>query len=165
MSDELDPQWIALMEAGKLSGHVVCRCPECGLLQMASYRPQSQPWPVCINHPGTLSSTSLRAFPRVVPVSDPAEVVNKTPGDPRTPTQALADGDIYAHGPRVKVRLRALPAQAPQGFPGPSAWDNHVGGVIGLLLDLDQEWRRRPIEQSGAYHPALNDPADDTGPP
>jgi len=96
MTDDLDPQWTALAELGRLTGHVVCRCsdPACGLLQMARYRPASQPWPVCVNHPGSLSANRLTGFPRVAPVMDPQLTLNKRPGEPRTDKQLLAAGLI-----------------------------------------------------------------------
>ena len=116
---ELDAQWTALAMAGRLSGHVVCRCPDCGLLQMCSYRPKSQPWPCCINHPGTLSARTLRGFPRVVPVTDPALTVNKRPGEPRTDKQLLAAGLIRRPNHRSDMNDPTTAAGPPGPEPGP----------------------------------------------
>jgi hypothetical protein len=110
--DDLDPIWTELARLGRLSGHVVCRCsdPACGQLQMTSYRPPSQPWPCCVNHPGTLSSNRLTSFPRVVPVIDPATIVNKRPGQPRTDTQLLAAGLIRRPNHRSQPHETSSPA-------------------------------------------------------
>src|SRR5215472_15888663 len=91
-----DFDWAALIEIGKRSGHVLCRCPRCGERQMCAYRPASKPWPVCkVCAPGSLTLRGGTGYavnaPRVVPESDPPVVIHKRPGEPRTPTQLARD--------------------------------------------------------------------------
>jgi hypothetical protein len=105
-ADGDDDLWTELERLGRLSGHVVCRCPGCGQRQMIAYRPPSQPWPRCRvcrpvtlpvpSHgpPGTIPATQWSKVPRLVPVSDLSLVVNKNPGWPRTNRQLLAAGLI-----------------------------------------------------------------------
>src|SRR5262252_2524364 len=83
---DLPPPWPDLIEMGKRSGHVCCRCGACGALQMIAYRPASQPWPKC---------RVCREAPTLEPLTDPSEILHKRPGRPRTKTQLLRDGGIY----------------------------------------------------------------------
>lgn len=90
MADKTDAEsddelWLKLAEAGRLSGHVVCRCPACGERQLRSYRPKSTPWPTCL----------LCRGPRVEPTEDMSTWTgSKRPGLPRTKRELLAAGYV-----------------------------------------------------------------------
>jgi len=138
----LDRFWTERAEAGRLSGHVVCRCPACGCLQMAAYRPQSTPWPrcrVCLA-PGVLQ-----------PVSDPSTVLHKRPGMPRTVKRLLAAGGIYR--PRAKgTTLAPATPQAPQAGPDPDIGPDDFDAWVRYL-------RSHPhVIDAGATDPRLNEP-------
>jgi hypothetical protein len=111
-----DAYWARCAELGALSGHVVCRCPECLMRCLVSYRPPSQPWPRCrvclmptVEIPvrwGEPRRLTRAPAPRVVPVDHPSLVVHKRPGQPRTARQLARDG-------LVRIPSRGL--QTPPG--------------------------------------------------
>jgi hypothetical protein len=106
MATTEDDYWAEAERIGRITGHVVCRCPRCDQRCIVSYRPRSQPWPRCrsclmptVEIPvrwGQPRRVSREPAPRIEPVSDPALVVHKRPGEPRTARQLLRDGCIIA---------------------------------------------------------------------
>ena len=82
----LDAVFDELAEIGRLSGHVVCRCPHCGRRQMVAYRSASQPWPRCrlcsgptpepwpLKRPAGWVAPPRQMPPRLEPLSDLAGI-------------------------------------------------------------------------------------------
>lgn len=151
-----DETWRKLAAAGRLSGHVICRCPACGNRQMVAYRPASQPWPVCrICVPEHLTMSTQRGFPRLEPLEvDDLMYVSKRPGLPRTPRELLALGyvrrkDQHAQS-AVDTRTRRKRVRNPargdrsaaQADPAAAAEDD------GDPITRDQETSRRPGQEN-----------------
>lgn len=72
-----EPFWDRLERLGRLTGHLVAKCPACGERQMIGYISASATRPkckVCVDPP------------RVIVLSDPKLVIHKNPGEPFKPT-------------------------------------------------------------------------------
>jgi hypothetical protein len=141
----IEAYWAEAGRLGILSGHVVCRCPDCDERCLVSYRPPSQPWPRCrvclppsIEIPvrwGQPRQVARAPAARVVPVSDPAAVAHKRPGQPRTARALKADGCVV-------VRSAASvppggPETPPGGFPegsGPPAGSTGLGRITRRII-------------------------------
>lgn len=108
MVNDEDVYWEEASRLGSLTGHVVCRCPDCDARCLVSYRPPSQPWPRC--------RVCLPANARVVPVGDPSLTANKRPGQPRS-ARALRAAGLVVCPPNAQDGSQCHPAgpEAPEG--------------------------------------------------
>jgi hypothetical protein len=138
--ERADACWTSLAEAGRLSGHVVCRCPACGERALIAYRPPSQPWPECRACRYSDARMNGAQAPRVAPLEDvTAWAGSKRPGEPRS-RRELARAGYRRRGNRAPNR---------QGVDTSAACD--PGGV-----------HERSRESAAADH---DDKLDDDKPP
>jgi ribosomal protein S27E len=81
--------WAAAERAGYRSGHLVCRCPKCGLRQMVAYRPKLVArCRVCTPYVKQSEKPILEV------ISDPARLRHKRPGHPRPKGRLTEDGMV-----------------------------------------------------------------------
>ena len=73
-----DAYWEKMDRTGRLTGHLVARCPACGERQMIAYRSQSAAMPNC--------RVCRAEDRRLVCESDRSLVWHKNPGEPFKPT-------------------------------------------------------------------------------
>jgi hypothetical protein len=126
MTDREDAYWAEAARLGSLTGHVVCRCPDCGQRCLVSYSPPSVPWPRCrVCLPPMVEIPTRWGEPRrverakacrVVPVGDPSLTANKRPGQPRS-ARALRAAGLVVCPPNAQDGSQCHPAgpEAPEG--------------------------------------------------
>jgi hypothetical protein len=90
-NDGGDAFWARAERSGYRSGHVVCRCPACGMRQLVSYRGGKSFKPRCrVCTPYVPVSEK----PLLEVVSDLSRIAHKRPGWPRSKRQLLEDGCV-----------------------------------------------------------------------